>query len=316
MTNPKFKVGDKVLAKFSPYSKATILEIDYDVIVVKTEMGKECSWLMHDVELCEPAAPFTREEIDALIDAYPDCNCLAFSEKNRNKTYLKDYSNLESFSDKKPYLHKGRKIGFEWDEDLTDNQIRVCIGYDTNLATWTKGDPLPGEVEPWTQKECEAYDDYLDETCSDWSPTVPLRPKTQTTHTFTAELPSGEVVEMPAPDGDGWTQVEREEFKRGDRRWISYDPNPDIRTIYQAKTHDVEDNDQTFWYCNIEENSACWASEMLQENTPILSITTWRREIQPDPPEEEPYDYDCISNDKVHRADVESQWPERDSEVE
>jgi hypothetical protein len=138
---------------------------------------------------------------------------------------------------------------------------------------------------------------------------IDAEPQIQTTHTFSAELPDGRVVEMPAPEG--WEIVEREEFKRGDmtcgrvfQNYINVRPRKldegelyrqlDFLTDYQkAFIHDYP--------------------KQIIYHQPILSITTWRREVVPEPPEEEPYDYPCPSRDNNIGLEI---WPERTSEVD
>jgi hypothetical protein len=137
-------------------------------------------------------------------------------------------------------------------------------------------------------------------------------PETQTTHTFSAELPDGRVVEMPPP-GDDWVEIEREEFKRGDKRMMWAD--------IKGKWFATKKLDE---FVVIAELNQCWLYEYgprLQKNQmPILSITTWQRTVKPQAPEETEYQFDtefgrpsCPSNTNYIGLEI---WPERGSEVE
>jgi hypothetical protein len=127
--------------------------------------------------------------------------------------------------------------------------------------------------------------------------------KIQTTHTFSAELPDGRVVEMPSP-GDDWIEVESQKFKRGDCyiddtdddkfRWFDYD------LAYGKKGES----------CFVaHQGGRCWFKDFVPQlfrGTPILSITTWTRETLAMAAPEPPYDYFCPTRENHIGLEI---WP-------
>ena len=100
----------------------------------------------------EPAAPFTREEIKALVAAYPGCDRLVFGSVGILKEMRKAIG--EPF---KKYLVWDTRIEIEDNnsEPILENQVVLRTGNE-NIATWTKGDPLPLSV-----KDLEALSDHI-----------------------------------------------------------------------------------------------------------------------------------------------------------
>jgi hypothetical protein len=200
---------------------------------------------------------------------------------------------------------------------ITYNQISINGTRDKLLAIWTKGEPLPVKIKHYEPSEAkvtvagvsfDACDDYIE------FDSVQIH---EITHTFSAELPDGCIVEMPAPGGD-WEQVEHEEFKRGNIRLSSYAfRGLSLNSKYGPWYIEVEEHQKGERTLSLTDLVACRCCEQYADNNgikptlPILSITTWRREVAPEPPEEEPYDYHCPS-----KQPLAGRWPERDSEVE
>jgi hypothetical protein len=133
--------------------------------------------------------------------------------------------------------------------------------------------------------------------------TVKLDEETEeTTHTFSAELPDGQIVTMPAP-GAGWIKGETDEWARGDLRWKDMKK---CGNCWEGYLEDFIGN--PFEFEMLTEQSACWAKEMLQMDTPILSITTWTRPVvaSESVKEQEP-PYYCPSRESSIGLEV---WPE------
>ncbi|MHC4648912.1 MAG: hypothetical protein ACYTBJ_25950, partial [Planctomycetota bacterium] len=96
-----------------PFGGTKVKNADMYVFPTQQEADKFC-------ERIEPTAPFTREEIDALIDAYPECWRLKFADK-RIQSIMSDY-----------YPKSERNIWFnncvDWKNEgvaITYNQISI-----------------------------------------------------------------------------------------------------------------------------------------------------------------------------------------------
>jgi hypothetical protein len=320
-----------------------------------------------------PEPPFTRTEIFALIDAYPETHKVVLKKEDAKRLgfVLNDFGEC---------YYAAIKITV-W--CATENQPDITLNGsgDIQLATWTKGEPLPYRADsetasklrthPNMQRRFRDEDDGFGEPLEDaellnnWGkllgverkhatepnteyrkrmgdavksssaqcgqtnlqfdgvadfltgqlaePFTEPEPETQTTHTFSAELPDGCVVEMPSP-GDDWVEIEREEFKRGDC-WARYEDDD----IFYAET--LQEMERMNFVTDMQR---CWYDEFepkLYEHAPILSITTWERTVQPKfDIEDLAYTWDtefgrpkCPSNTNYIGLEI---WPERGSEVE
>jgi hypothetical protein len=102
---------------------------------------------------------------------------------------------------------------------------------------------------------------------------------------------------MPSP-GDDWTEGETIEYNRGDVRWkntwcgrVEFDNIDDIKLLTDMQE--------------------CWLREYTRGQrlvyAPILSITTWTRQVAPRPAEPAPYDYYCPSRSNTIGLEI---WPD------
>jgi hypothetical protein len=180
--------------------------------------------------------------------------------------------------------------------EIAKDLLKMGIGYKQLKFEYdSNGIPRVTVLAPGSISNCEI------------EVTVKLDEETEeTTHTFSAELPDGQIVTLSSPGAD-WTKGDTETFKRGDMRWKGLKNKTRHQDgYYIGKTQGLVGKVKI--HRIYTESGACWLYEMLQVDTPILSITTWTRPVvAPEPIKEQEPPYYCPSREPSIGLEV---WPE------
>lgn len=107
-------------------------------------------------------------------------------------------------------------------------------------------------------------------------------PEPETTHSATLQFPNGDMVEIPAPEGEGWESEVVIEYKKESDTW----PEEVNNIGFKAGVY-IEDKNYPFKHKNAQVVAADYLSRTYIEKPHVLLLTKWTRahEWKPAPKE-------------------------------
>jgi hypothetical protein len=229
----------------------------------ETGCGDDCVYCNPELQT-ETIAPFTNDEMAALMAAYPGRD-LFFANK-------KIYDQMVEL-----YPIEDRSAHFGIKDSIEPNQVSVWITGENVI--WTKGDPLP---------KPEKKPDFKSEKCVE-EPKSDVKPGQEPVFngsgTFEVEV-DGEVIRMPGIDSEDWIEGETVRYKKGDCRYVTtgYLWNPDNLPLEGEDIDNFILEDKfhgRIRYPIVTEEQKRWlfeyAKRFMMEKISIISVTRWRK---------------------------------------
>lgn len=183
----------------------------------------------------------------------------------------------------------------EWNDDLAGKRV-VCLNNSCNLQS-QKNQIKKGEVYT-IERQYASHLVVLVESKRTWrlkrfalapdqSESVeepPKQPVIETSHSMQLKFPDGELIDIPAPDGEGWVE---------DVLWDEWTEPDGKRVTETASTFGAGVSIESFQYLIRTTNSKIVAKEyfrrILFEKPLIVSCSSWTRTV-PEPVEPERYE--------------------------
>lgn len=189
-----------------------------------------------------PIGVFSKKEIDAVIDVYPDCGCLTLGCTFLQFQMTREQLGIVKVSGKAA-VYRGKRLLFSDSPPHATATIGIKESPPQEpFAVWTKGDSLIRNLmEADESKLIKNSAEYYKKTigvlqkCAEsvkekemnianWKQ-VAGRAKREhigvlRTSWMRFETSRGKILETPEPEGEGWKLEEEKEYKRGDLKRI------------------------------------------------------------------------------------------------